>query len=270
MLKKALGIAIIAMFVLVGTSTIQHEKNSVKPDPNIVHYTASNGSINISQLLGAPEPEYNPFEKEDVLTVDRKTNTFHMYEITDKTFEGFETESNMMQINGVKDITINLHSPGGELESAAFIVEQIRILKAHGITVHTVIDEKNACMSACPLIYLTGDTRTAYANSVIMLHAPYVQFPYNTPEPVYNVVQQELRIERDKYVKVLQTTCSKDPSIGMDVIDHHEHFYRADDLDTRCGSGTFFTKIIPVVDDNKTNPFSGITIPGLTTDSRSI
>lgn len=264
-MKKPLAAIMIAILLAVTIGHVHNMKPAPTPvDPQIIHVPAVNkdATINLNQMFQSNDrPEWNDFNDKDQVVVDRHTNTFYIYSITGDAFEAFERESNYMAFKGVKVITINLHSPGGEMDSAYFITEQIRLLKAEGIKVNTIIDKKNACMSACPMIFLAGDTRTASENSVIMLHAVYAQFPYNVSEPVINEIEHELRLDRERYAHRLEEVCTKDTSIAMDVLDHKEHFYLAKDLDTRCGGNTFFTQVIPVIEQSPAIPDLGI--PGL-------
>jgi ATP-dependent protease ClpP protease subunit len=219
-------------------------------------YSGINTTLPANQV-GSPLPQVNPnkdvtdngipfnkFKSRATIEVDTATNTFYIYEIRDKTMSVFEAESNLMAINGVKEITLNLHSPGGSLFAAHVILEQIKILKERGIKVNTVVESQNACMSACLLIFLAGDTRTASGDSVFMFHAPYVQFSYNTPEPVYYVVQKDLRNDREEFANILGKACPADQRIKLDVLDHKEHYYTANQLVTKCTKDGFFTNLI--------------------------
>lgn len=201
---------------------------------------------------------YNPFRDKLQIQVDTKTNTFFIFEIGEDTLSVFESESNLMSMNGVKDININLHSPGGNLFVTKVILEQIKLLKERGIKIHTVVDPQNACMSACPLVFLSGDTRVASGNSVFMFHAPYVQFPYNTPEPMFYVVERDLAKDREEFANTLAASCPLDQRIKLDVLDHKEHYYTSTMLVTKCGE-PFFTEVLPVTDPSITKP-DGISI----------
>lgn len=259
MLKKLLGVVAVLMLLNATTHIIENHKAPAPVDPKIIHVPAAPEED--KRTLADLPPEWHKFNKEDTLIIDRHTNTFFLFEITDEAYIAFEKESNYMAFLGVKDITINLHSPGGSLYAEQLIEAQISILKDRGIHIKTVIDSGNACMSACPLIFLLGDERSAYADSVIMFHAPYIVFPYNVPESMVLAAEKDLRESRDKFGHVLSNVCKLDPAIATDVLDHHEHFYAADVLNTRCGAG-FFTQVIPIV---KSNP-GEIVIPGLNLD----
>lgn len=257
MKKHAHAIALLLVgfvFAVGSTPTIQARPAPVKQDPNVIHITSApeqGGDIadQIKRLLAPTMPEFNPFNDADEMVVNRTTNTFYLYKVTSGASDAFEKESNMMAINGVKEITINLHSPGGEITAAYVITQQIKILNEKGVKVKTIVEDKNACMSACPYIFLAGNEKIAFANSVFMLHSPYIQFPYNTPEPIMEEYMRELRADRDRFAKQFQDACPADKTIAMDMYDHDNHFYRADELDKRCPK-TFFDSIIPVIDQD--------------------
>lgn len=236
-----------------------------KEDPNIIHIKEN--SLDSQKI--EPEkaiPEYNHFEKKDTLIVDRNTNTFHLFTITEEAYVGFEKESAYMAFKGVKEITIDLHSPGGSLYAEKLIETQVAALKERGIKIKTVIGDKNACMSACPLIFLLGDERIASTNSVFMFHAPYIMWPYNTSEPEIVQGEKDLRKSREDYGHVLESVCKNDPTIVMDVLDHDEHYYTATDLLLKCGAG-IMTKIEPAsISAKPTNTKLILNIPGLNLD----
>ena len=220
-------------------------------DPNIIHITipTEKDESLISLLDGVldSKPEYNKFNDIDQIIIDRKTNTFFIFAITEDTADAFERESNMMASNGVKEITINLHSPGGKLFSAYVIVQQMKILNEKGIKIKTIVGSKNACMSACPLIFLAGDEKVSFSNSVFMFHSPYITMPYNLSENIIIELERELRTDRELYANALAKACPTDKTIKMDIMDHNNHYYRADDVEKRCPK-TFFDELIVTIE----------------------
>lgn len=251
--RPKLKMVLITLLAFLAFTSFNNYTANTAPatDKDIVHVATSNPAADLIEQLKkllTPIPDYNPFNTVDQMVVDRHTNTFYLYSVSEDAAVTFEHESNLMAANGVKIITINLHSPGGELLAANVMQQQIRILKERGIKIRTVVADHNACMSACPLIFLAGDEKIAYANSVFMFHSPYIQFPYNTSEDVMTEYMRELRVNKDEYSAELVKYCPADPSIKMDIYDHEEHFYRSDALAARCAGGTFFDSIVPVVD----------------------
>ena len=256
-MKKHSRVALLLIAILTLTANPLMLMTTKKADPNVVHVPVTSPADDVvSQLekLLQPEPEYNPFNDKDQMVVNRNTNTFYLYSVSDEAAITFEKESSLMVANGVKTITLDLHSPGGDLFAADVMNEQIRILKERGVHIRTIVEDKNACMSACPLIFMAGDERIAYANSVFMFHSPYMLFPYNTPEDVMSAYWKTLRISKDEYAAKFNQYCPADPTIKMDIYDHDAHFYRSDELAARC-PGTFYTSIIPVAEQKSLTSF---------------
>ena len=210
-------------------------------DPDVVHIPIPKTKV-IKRVDDDSEPMFNDFSDKDQVVINRKTHTFYINKINDEVQEAFERESSMMARNGVKEITVNLHSPGGYLFSAYAIVQQMQMLKQRGIKINTIVEKHNACASACPLIFLAGDERTVYSSSVFMFHSPYISFSSKATEDVIRVMLKELVHDRDQYAETLAKTCKNDPDIQMDIYDHKDHFYTAKDLEKRCPN-SFFTKI---------------------------
>lgn len=250
------ALLLIGFFMVSSIIPKMQVNHTPKQDPNIIHIvvpaqTADDPTEQIKKALN-PRPDFNPFNATDQMIIDRKTNTFYLYLVSEEAADAFEHESNMMAANGVKEITIDLHSPGGQLVAAAFITQQMKILNEKGIKIKTIVEDKNACASACPIIFLAGNEKIAFANSVFMFHSPYIKFPYNTPENVMIEMMRELRVDRDDYAKMLKNSCPADNTIQMFVYDHEDHFLTAKDLSDHC-PGTFFDSIIPVIDHPDTN-----------------
>lgn len=233
--KAGLMISILAIFSLYMISSPK-----VKIDPNVIHVPAPTPQYIKSTIK---RPAYNPFNETEVITINRNTNSFYIGEIVEESFTYFEKYSSEMAARGVKTITIHLHSPGGELDVAKLIEQQIKILQERGIKVITVVDDGNACMSACPIIFLAGDEKIAASNSVFMFHAPYVNFPANTSEAEFRFVEHELNAVKVEFSKRLEQTCPTDDSIRMAMFDHTDHFYLASELLSKCSK--FFTKVEP-------------------------
>ncbi len=189
----------------------------------------------------------NPIPKSVFITVDHSDNSFDIFDIAEQTFEVFEAESNLMYHNGAKEITINFHSPGGSVFYAYIIREQIGILKERGVKIVTKVNTKDACMSACPILFLTGDERIAFADSVFMFHAPYIQYPYNTSEPLIRFLEKSVTTDRREFADSLAKQCPNYQRIKVTVLDHKDHYFKADILDSLCGSGSFFTQVIPAL-----------------------
>lgn len=238
---KIVVLSILAVVILVN---ILAKNTSTNINSTLTNGPATTTQTNPSKQVTENGIPHNGFKDKAAIDVDVNTNTFYVYEIKNKTMYVFEAESNLMAANGVKEITLNLHSPGGSLLAAHVIIEQINILKEYGIKVHTVVESGNACMSACPLIFLAGDTRTSSGDSVFMFHSPYVQYPYNTPEPVFYVVEKSLRKDREEFANTIGNACPLDKRIKMDIMDHKEHYYTTNQLVTKCGSTGFFTEVI--------------------------
>jgi len=253
-------LALMSLVFLASMTTFSTPNNEKHTDKNIIHITSTPQGDDVTETLKKllSPPEYNPFNKDDEMVVNRGTDTFYLYSVSENAASAFERESNMMVEGGAKEITINLHSPGGELFAAYVIREQAHILQERGVKIKTVIDDKNACMSACPIIFMLGDERVASANSVFMFHSPYVQFPYNTSEDVMREVMREIRTDKDAYAKMLEDMCPNDPAIKLDIYDHQEHYYRADELAATCGGDKIFTKIIPVAEQKSLATTLGI------------
>ena len=99
-------------------------------------------------------------------------------------------------------------------------------------------------MSACPLIFLQGNERIAFTDSVIMIHAPYTMFEYNTSEPEFIEEQKQLRRLREEFAQTLADVCPKDPSIKLFIFDHEDHYITAENLVKMCGKEKIFTQLI--------------------------
>jgi len=191
-------------------------------------------------------PKFNSLKNLDELTVDRNTNTFYLHEITLAGFSAFEAESNFMALKGIKEITIVLHSPGGDVDVAMFIREQIRVLKENGVTVNTLVKSHDICASACPLVFLAGETHIASSDSVFMFHSPYYESESSNSIIISTVLERQLRRSRETYINlVVKPNCPKDPNFALDILDHEEHFYTADELVKKCGNN-FFTSVTPI------------------------
>lgn len=239
---------IISTIYFIGSIPDSQQFNK-KTNPNIIHIAIpKEKDINLLQkiekMFDNTIPSFNEFNKVDQMIVNLDTNSFYIFKINEDVSEAFEQESTVMASNGVKHITINLHSPGGDVEAAYFIKEQIKILNEKGITVTTFIDNYDACMSACPLIFLAGNERIAYSSSVIMLHGPYITFPYNVPENVMNQLMRELRRDKEEFAIVLRQYCVNNPDIVEDLFNHHDNYYTAQKLKEKCGD-SFFTELRP-------------------------
>ena len=234
-IKGAMIITALAFFNIFFNSPLPLEKPK---DPNIVSIPVPPEP---KRQRAENIPPFTPFNEEEVLAVNLKTHTFYIYTITEDVFTNFEKYSTLMVSQGVKEITINLHSPGGELDAAKLIEEQIDILKEHGVHVKTIVESSNACMSACPIIFLAGDEKIASSNSIFMFHSPYLRYPHNVSQAEIRFVEKDLAKARDEFVGRLNAACPADATIGLFIYDHGDHFLSATDLQTRCSG--FFTRV---------------------------
>ena len=240
MRKFVIGVAIIALLSLFNIYHRPIVPEVPKVDPDIVHVAIP--TKNNQQVASGEKVVFNPFSKTDVMQINLKTHTFYIYAISLDVASHFEKFSTLMMNNGVKEITINLHSPGGELEAAQIIEEQVGILKEHGIKINTIVESKNACMSACPIIFLTGDSRIASEDSVFMFHAPYIQYPHNASQAEVRFVEKDLAKSRTEFANRLAKVCPGNEDVAkMLIFDHEDHFFKA--LVLQAGCSKIFTSV---------------------------
>lgn len=173
---------------------------------------------------------------------DHSTNTIYIGEISDNAFSVLEIEGSIMQMNGAKEITIVLNSPGGSLFAAEIMKVQMDLFRKRGVTLTTKILPNESCMSACPLIFAYGDKRIADDTSVLMFHSPYNMIDPTYPEAVQIYLQETLQQLRVDYINAMSKVCGKSERMQRDIIDHNMHFYFVKDYSAKeCGA--LFTEV---------------------------
>ncbi len=98
-------------------------------------------------------------------------------------------------------ITMWIHSPGGDLDGQAAIIDEMSVIKEKGIVLTTVVLGMAYSAAACILVMATPGRRFARPNSTIMFHpcAYCLDFDYSSQQ---QKVTEFLNKQTEHYMKL--------------------------------------------------------------------
>jgi ATP-dependent protease ClpP protease subunit len=180
----------------------------------------------------------NPFGNPiyEKLAIDPKTGTIHMGVIDLHILETLQTALMYLNQAGHKTITIDLHSPGGNVLAMDIIggmFDDFR--KQTGSKINTRVSKNNACMSACTIIFTYGDLRIAHESSTFMFHSPRIDLgemgkKIPSLQKHFDKSVEDMQLQ---FVEIYTKFCGISP-INDIVISHQDGFIRADALKDMC------------------------------------
>lgn len=182
----------IICFLIVGCATIPNcKQNIVKEKLVLQHFNTS------------------PYQ---LLSFNEQTQTIYLGEINTISASLFWGVAEKISQNPKgKIVTVDLHSPGGQVVAMKIIMNVIQILKDRGFTVITIVKPNHGCMSACTRIFLEGDQRLASSSSVWMFHAPYYSNKkiknHNIPLPMKMLMDERNQKQRNDFINHYEKTC---------------------------------------------------------------
>lgn len=155
-----------------------------------------------------------------------------------------------MMVNDVvekedNNIVIVLNSPGGSLYHAYIIIFQMNRLKEMGYNIITVVEKEKSCMSACGIIFASGDERIAHESATFMLHSPYYGSGINDLHPAERgYLEYDLDNSRNEYIKIMESVCGDSPIIRKAITDKKDHYFSIDSIQNACKNKNLFTEIL--------------------------
>lgn len=230
-------LALFSLFLSLGYFAAEsHNENKVSnfnSQQTIVDRTVD-GAVDKDKTL---EFNFRPFYK---TAVDKENNVIYVGRVDSYLFRTILDETNRAIKEGRKEITLDFHSPGGSVFYMELIIIQLNLAKEKGLKINHRMQTGSMCASACPAIFIQGDTREVHPHSVIMLHSPYIRGLNRLSDPEKIYYNKSLANTRAFYISLFNEACGKDNKwMFNSIMDLKDHYYYSSAVTKGCND--FYT-----------------------------